>query len=61
MAWKRWIPGLCRVNWSGAALSAFYSAVRHALVVAIVVRALATTATLGTAGWYMWKWLQAAR
>jgi len=50
-----------RVNWSGAALSAFYSAVRHALVVAIVVRALATTMAVGTAGWYFWRWFQAGR
>lgn len=45
-----------RVNWSGAALSAFYSAVRHALLMAIIVRALTTMTVTGTAGWYLWKW-----
>lgn len=46
-----------RVNWSGAALSAFYSAVRQALVVAIIFRALAATVGLAAAGWWLSKWL----
>ncbi|WVQ80395.1 hypothetical protein IAT38_002500 [Cryptococcus sp. DSM 104549] len=37
-----------RVNWSGQALATFYSAVRQALVVAIIIRALLTGA--GVAG-----------
>ena len=45
---RLWNSADCRMNWSGAALATFYSAVRHALVVAIVIRALG--AGLGIAG-----------
>lgn len=44
-----------RINWSGAALSTFYAAVRQALVVAIVLRAIATGAALAGVSWYLWK------
>lgn len=52
---RRWV-GLgmsdSRTNWSGAALSTFYQAVRHALVVAIIIRGLATVG--GLAGVTYW-------
>ncbi|KAJ9098706.1 hypothetical protein QFC21_004354 [Naganishia friedmannii] len=44
-----------RINWSGAALAAFYAAVRQALVVAIIIRALATAFALGGVGWWMYQ------
>lgn len=44
-----------RTNWSGAALATFYSAVRQALVVSIILRALATGITLGGVGWWLFK------
>lgn len=46
---------LFRINWSGAALAAFYAAVRQALVVAIIIRALATTFALGGVGWWVYQ------
>jgi hypothetical protein len=46
---------LCRINWSGAALAAFYAAVRQALVVAIIIRALATAFALGGVGWWVYQ------
>lgn len=50
-----------RINWSGAALAAFYAAVRQALVVAIIIRAIATTLTLGGVGWWLYQhWYKAA-
>ncbi|GFZ50715.1 hypothetical protein JCM24511_08473 [Saitozyma sp. JCM 24511] len=46
-----------RTNWSGAALATFYSAVRQALVVAIILRALATGLGLGGLLWWGYrKW-----
>ena len=44
-----------RTNWSGAALSTFYSAVRQALVVAIVIRALATGSGLAGFAWWLYR------
>lgn len=44
-----------RINWSGAALSAFYSAVRKALICAIVLRAIWTVLALAAAGWWVWS------
>jgi hypothetical protein len=44
-----------RINWSGAALSTFYAAVRQALVVAIVLRAIATSAALAGFSWWLWN------
>lgn len=46
---------ILRTNWSGAALSTFYSAVRQALVVAILIRAMATGAGLAGFAWWMLK------
>ncbi|KAK1926197.1 hypothetical protein DB88DRAFT_481029 [Papiliotrema laurentii] len=48
-----------RMNWSGAALSTFYSAVRHAIVVAIILRLLAMIGGVGVAGWLFWKYSKA--
>ncbi|KAL7418899.1 hypothetical protein Q5752_006583 [Cryptotrichosporon argae] len=44
-----------RTNWSGAALSTFYAAVRHALVVAIIVRALATVGGVAGVAWWLYR------
>ncbi|KAK4683727.1 hypothetical protein P7C73_g6503, partial [Tremellales sp. Uapishka_1] len=44
-----------RTNWSGAALSTFYSAVRQALVVAIIIRGLATGLTIAGLSWWAYK------
>jgi hypothetical protein len=41
-----------RINWSGSALSAFYGAVRRALVMVIVLRALGLLG--GLAGLFWW-------
>lgn len=46
-----------RMNWSGAALSTFYTAVRQALVVAILLRAIGTGVGLaGLTWWLIGKW-----
>lgn len=46
-----------RTNWSGAALATFYSAVRQALVVAIVIRAIVTGALgVGIGWWLLRRW-----
>ncbi|KAJ7596695.1 hypothetical protein C8J56DRAFT_918100 [Mycena floridula] len=42
-----------RINWSGSALSTFYAAIRKALVVVIVARALGLIFGLAFAGWWM--------
>lgn len=42
-----------RTNWSGAALSTFYQAVRHALVVAIIIRGLATLGGIAGVTWWI--------
>ncbi|RDB28724.1 Uncharacterized protein C14C4.10c [Hypsizygus marmoreus] len=42
-----------RVNWSGAALSTFYAAIRKALVVVIVARALGILFGIAFAGWWV--------
>ncbi|KAF8624781.1 hypothetical protein AX15_005671 [Amanita polypyramis BW_CC] len=42
-----------RINWSGTALSTFYAAVRKALVVVIVGRALGILVGLAFAGWWV--------
>ena len=45
-------PRALRVNWTGAALSTFYAAIRKALVVVIVVRAiLVLTGAVFSAWW----------
>jgi hypothetical protein len=41
-----------RTNWSGSALSSFYQAVRHALVVAIIIRGLATLGGIAGLTWW---------
>lgn len=38
-------------NWSGLALGSFYSAVRRALIVAIVLRAMGAIGVISIAGW----------
>ncbi|KIM26619.1 hypothetical protein M408DRAFT_330554 [Serendipita vermifera MAFF 305830] len=42
-----------RINWTGSALQAFYAAVRKALVVVIVLRALGILTVLGISGWWL--------
>ncbi|EIN13664.1 hypothetical protein PUNSTDRAFT_56412 [Punctularia strigosozonata HHB-11173 SS5] len=42
-----------RINWSGSALNTFYAAVRKALVVVIVARALGLIFGIAFAGWYL--------
>ncbi|OBZ79308.1 hypothetical protein A0H81_00416 [Grifola frondosa] len=42
-----------RINWTGSALTTFYAAVRKALVVVIVVRAILVLAGLLFGGWLL--------
>ncbi|KAF8898441.1 hypothetical protein BD779DRAFT_1666289 [Infundibulicybe gibba] len=42
-----------RINWSGSALSTFYAAIRKALVVVIVARALGILFGIAFAGWWL--------
>jgi len=42
-----------RVNWTGAALTTFYAAVRKALVVVLVLRAIGVLCGIAFAGWWM--------
>lgn len=49
-----------RVNWSGAALSTFYAAVRNALVVAILLRGLATLGGVAGLTWWLFRHLGAS-
>ncbi|KAG8861714.1 hypothetical protein FRB96_002672 [Tulasnella sp. 330] len=44
-----------RINWSGQALSAFYAAVRKALVVVIVLRVLGILAAIGMWSWWVYR------
>jgi hypothetical protein len=44
-----------RINWSGSALSTFYAAIRKALVVVIVARALGVLFGLAFAGWWVFS------
>ncbi|KAJ3567158.1 hypothetical protein NP233_g6553 [Leucocoprinus birnbaumii] len=44
-----------RINWSGSALSTFYAAIRKALIVVIVARALGILFGLGFAGWWIFS------
>jgi len=44
-----------RINWSGSALNTFYAAIRKALVVVIVVRAIGMLVGLALAGWWVFK------
>jgi len=44
-----------RINWSGSALSSFYAAIRKALVVVIVLRALGLLFGLGFAVWWIFS------
>ncbi|ORY25179.1 hypothetical protein BCR39DRAFT_471642 [Naematelia encephala] len=46
-----------RTNWSGAAMSTFYSAVRQALVVAIVIRGIAVGLGIGGASWAVLRYI----
>jgi len=48
-------------NWSGAAMATFYTAVRQALVVAIIIRGLATVSGVAGLGWYIWKFAGSGR
>ncbi|KAG8894247.1 hypothetical protein FRB99_001390, partial [Tulasnella sp. 403] len=46
-----------RINWSGQALSAFYAAVRKALIVVIILRTIGILLAIGLWGWWLWtKW-----
>ena len=48
---------VARTNWSGAAMATFYTAVRQALVVAIIFRGLATVGGLaGVTWWFLRYW-----
>ncbi|GJN90242.1 hypothetical protein Rhopal_003241-T1 [Rhodotorula paludigena] len=42
-----------RVNWAGMSLNAYYAAVRRALVVAVLLRAVAAVGGLVAAGWWV--------
>lgn len=42
-----------RINWTGSALNTFYAAVRKALVVVIVVRAIFVLLGLVLGGWFL--------
>ncbi|CAE6474525.1 hypothetical protein ACGC1H_001752 [Rhizoctonia solani] len=42
-----------RINWSGSALNAFYGAVRRALVVVIILRALGLLGALAGLAWWL--------
>jgi hypothetical protein len=44
-----------RINWPGQALSTFYAAVRKALLVVIVGRAIGVLAALGGIFWALWR------
>nr|GAT43692.1 predicted protein [Mycena chlorophos] len=44
-----------RINWSGSALSTFYAAIRKALVLVIVARALGIIFGLGFAVWWVFR------
>jgi len=44
-----------RINWSGSALNTFYAAIRKALVVVIVVRAIGIIFGLSLAGWWFFQ------
>ncbi|KAE9395943.1 hypothetical protein BT96DRAFT_134602 [Gymnopus androsaceus JB14] len=44
-----------RINWSGSALSTFYAAIRKALVVVIVARALGILFGIAFAGWWIFS------
>lgn len=50
-----------RFNWSGLALAAFYSAVRRALIVALLLRGLGAIALLGGGAWWVGEWLRGLR
>jgi hypothetical protein len=47
------LPFLYRVNWTGAALTTFYAAVRKALVVVLVLRAIGVLCGIAFAVWWM--------
>ncbi|UZJ54728.1 hypothetical protein CBS101457_004048 [Exobasidium rhododendri] len=49
------------VNWSGMALGAFYSAVRRALVIAIVLRALGFLSSFSAAFWLVTRRIRRSR
>ena len=60
--WESSLRGLTaakdrRMNWSGAALASFYSAVRHALIVAIIFRAIATGLGIAGLAWVMFRFV----
>jgi hypothetical protein len=42
-----------RINWSGSALSNFYAAIRKALVIVIVARALGIIFGIGFSLWWL--------
>ena len=52
----RWTRFARRINWTGSALTTFYAAVRKALVVVIVVRAIWVLIGLFLGGWLLfWR------
>lgn len=44
-----------RINWSGQALATFYTAVRQALVVTLIIRALGVGVGLAGVGYLVFK------
>jgi hypothetical protein len=42
-------------------MATFYTAVRQALVVAIIIRGLATVSGVAGLGWYIWKFAGSGR
>lgn len=45
----------CRINWIGTAVNQFYAAVRKALVVVLVLRAIGILIGLGFAAWMFFQ------
>lgn len=50
-----------RVNFSAMALNQFYAAVRKALIVAIITRAILAFGTISAATWYLIRYIKARR
>lgn len=46
---------LHRINWTGAALTTFYAAVRKALVVVLVLRAIGVLVSLAFGLWWVFR------
>lgn len=45
-----------RINWTGTALNTFYAAVRKALIVVIILRAIGVLLAIGVGSWWLLKY-----